>query len=85
MAKAPATVNAQTGSRIAPVVALMKIVYGNQKVAVPGSVFSPSSQAELEDLLAMGAVEAPSEAAQALFEKQAALDTSDAEPIEALG
>jgi hypothetical protein len=63
---------AEAGTAVGPVVAVNKIVYGDRKVAVPGSLFTPTSQKESDDLFALKAVRKPNDAELAIFAKLSA-------------
>lgn len=66
--KIPSGAQAKAGG-VSAVVALNRIVYGDRQVAVAGSLFFPTSQEQYDELLALQAVRAPTDAEQALAAK----------------
>jgi hypothetical protein len=64
----------RTDGTLPLVKAVHRIVYGKGQVAEPATLFTPTSQSELDELVKLEAVENPSEAELALF---GPVDTDD--------
>jgi len=69
---APETAKAAPESGVQPVVAVNRIVYGDKNVAPSGSLFTPTTQKEYDELFAIKAVREPTDAELALYERIAA-------------
>jgi hypothetical protein len=70
MAKAPKKTSAATGTSELPELltkAVNKITYGDDQVALPGDLFVPASSDEYDELKALEAITAPSDAEKAVY------------------
>lgn len=55
--------------KVSPVVAVHKVVYGKAQAAPAGTLFSPTSKAEADELVALKAVRKPTAAELAVWEQ----------------
>lgn len=72
-AEAPATALAVT-----PVVALCTVTYGKATTVAPGTIFSPVSESERDELFSLKAVRDLDDAEQALFARDGASAVTEA-------